>query len=271
MPRARRRTLSALGAQALLMAACVSAGTFDATAPAGFEVVWPVGADPSAVERGAPGVLLVVGCGGASIVEGRSHYRDVATELARLGYATMVVDYVRAHGRRRACGEHPSSEEVVRYLELSWERMAGFPRTDATRLFLMGWSRGGTAVLDFLGTSPYAAEVRGAVLWYPDCRRLLPPLSAPPTAPTLWLFAGDDNVAPPDPCTPLVERWGDAAQTHTFPGAHHGFDMPELDPGIDAREYILFGPERTLRYDSVAAATAWEAAERFLRSGSGGP
>jgi dienelactone hydrolase len=101
------------------------------------------------------------------------------------------------------------------------------------RVSLMGWSAGAVATL--WAVRPRAApqagpDFRSAVVFYPGCQRLRDAAWSA-RVPTLILIGTADEWTPASACQQMVAgAQGRSARTSivTYPGAHHGFDHPDL-------------------------------------------
>jgi dienelactone hydrolase len=98
-----------------------------------------------------------------------------------------------------------------------------------------------------------------AVVYYPDCRAREPWKTA---VPVLMLLGGDDDMTPAKSCQEAVKRVPTPAAVKivVYPGALHGFDVPELP----TRMRYGFG---SIGYQPQAAADARREIEQFLRAG----
>jgi dienelactone hydrolase len=147
------------------------------------------------------------------------------------GLATFVVD---SFGPRAVKGfaNQPSLFASVADVYAALHLLTTHPRIDATRIALMGFSRGGTVALTAslepvrrIG-APDNARFAAHVALYPGCNTRY--LAAETTkAPILMFLAGADDQAPPEPC----RRWGDWYRSKgepikvvEYPGARHLFD-----------------------------------------------
>ncbi|MBX9699121.1 MAG: dienelactone hydrolase family protein, partial [Acetobacteraceae bacterium] len=88
--------------------------------------------------------------------------------------------------------------------------------------------------------------IRGVVALYPGCRRMGQALPAwNPAVPVLLLLGALDDWTPArwfEALAAAVPRGAARVEVHTYPGAHHGFDMP----GVPLRELVgLAGPRNT--------------------------
>jgi dienelactone hydrolase len=180
-----------------------------------------------------PAVILMHGSGGIS--EEREH--AWAKRLNAIGVATFIVDSFTGRGIRPPmyAGQSQFISFVAHLLDayLALEILATHPQIDATRVALMGFSRGGetsvNAVFEPFRTGALGVpQVKFAayIPLYPYCnfRHSSKTLLA---APMLMLLGGADEETEPLPCQHLAEELkerGVPVRVIVYPGAHHGFD-----------------------------------------------
>ncbi len=160
---------------------------------------------------------------------------------AERGYIALLPDSFgprgKAHGFDRFTHDDPDradvNEKTVRPLDaegaLGWLRKQG--NVVPNRIFLQGWSNGGSTALNVLQrqgakTSGY----RAALAFYPGCgpKALLAPDLAT-SAPVILLLGSDDEEVSPARCQELAQRStaaGAKIDVVLYPGATHGFDDP---------------------------------------------
>jgi dienelactone hydrolase len=122
------------------------------------------------------------------------------------------------------------------------------------RIFLQGWSNGGSTALNVMIRQQSNDGFRAALVFYPGCgREALLANTVASTAPLLMFLAADDEEVSPSICRRVAERSVDAGTdiaVRLYPGATHDFD----DPG--ERRQAVPG-NQTARADAMArAATA---------------
>ena len=160
---------------------------------------------------------------------------------AERGYIALLPDSFgprgKAHGFERFTHDDPDRDDVnektVRPLDaegaLSWLRS----RRDviANRIFLQGWSNGGSTALNVMfRQGQRRLGYRAALVFYPGCgeQALLGPTLAT-TAPITMFLASDDEEVSPTICTHVAARSREAGtriDVVTYPGATHDFDEP---------------------------------------------
>ncbi len=142
----------------------------------------------------------------------------------------------KAHGFGRFSHDDPDradvNEKTVRPLDaegaLAWLRT----RNDvaANRIFLQGWSNGGSTTLNVMIRQGKNAGFRAALAFYPGCGRLaLLEDAVTTTAPVAMFLASDDEEVSPTICRHVAARSIDAGTTMAvtlYPGATHDFDDP---------------------------------------------
>jgi len=174
-----------------------------------------------------PAVVLTHSAGGVS------QDRDLAwaQRFVDAGMAAFVVD---SFGPRGVKGfrNQPSLFASVADVYAALHLLATHPRIDASRVALMGFSRGGiVALVSALEPvrrmgAPDGARFAAHIALYPVCntRYLAGEITR---APILMLLGAADDQAPPAPCRRYAE-WFRAKGAPTtvveYPGAHHLFD-----------------------------------------------
>jgi carboxymethylenebutenolidase len=148
----------------------------------------------------------------------------------------------KARGFGRFTHEDPErqsvSELTVRPLDAEGAFAFLLGRTDvvANRIFLQGWSNGGSTTLNVMIRQGARRGFRGALAFYPGCGREALLQDAVTTSAPLAMFLGsDDEEVSPANCQRVAQRSIDTG-TSTFvalyPGATHDFD----DPGEKRQE-----------------------------------
>ena len=174
-----------------------------------------------------PAVVLTHSAGGVS------QDRDLAwaQRFVDAGLAAFVVDSFGPRGVKGFSGQ-PSIFASVADVYAALALLATHPRIEASRIALMGFSRGGTVALVAalepvrrVG-APGGARFAAHVALYPVCntRYLARQVTA---APVLMLLGADDDQAPPAPCRRYADwlRAKGAQTTVTeYQGATHLFD-----------------------------------------------
>jgi dienelactone hydrolase len=157
------------------------------------------------------------------------------------GYVALLPDSFgprgKAHGFGRNTHDDPErdsvNEKTVRPLDAEGALNYLRERKDVltSRIFLQGWSNGGSTALNVMYRQGlHSAGYRAALIFYPGCgeRALLGPTLAT-SAPITMFLASDDEEVSPAICTHVADRSrqaGTQIDVMTYPGATHDFDDP---------------------------------------------
>lgn len=157
--------------------------------------------------------------------------------IASWGYVTLTVDSFGPRGLKN-CGDSASDHLAMdAYRALNFLVKASF--VDPDRVAVLGFSQGGRMALMSVErgaieqTSPN--KFAAAVAFYPPCRWFRGDV----TVPTLILIGERDDLTPAADCRDMVDgrdEMGMSRQRHegapvkliVYPGAYHGFDVPDL-------------------------------------------
>ena len=234
---------------------------------------------PASAAGARPAVIGLHGCDGLYLRDDLSaRERSMAELLRQRGYHVLLPDSFTPRGRRELCAM-PAEQLALRASErradihaaLDW--LAARRDVDRTRIVVLGWSHGGSALLAALnhriGVQPLQA--RAAVAFYPGCSPYARTQgSYLPVAPLLILIGANDDWTPPAPCVELG-KWTPKVKVNVFPDSHHGFDHPssrvrvrtDVTNGIKRGEGVTVGSNPRARKEAYAAM--FEFLERELR------
>jgi dienelactone hydrolase len=181
-----------------------------------------------------PAVILVHGSGGVS-----GYVDDWAQWLNAMGVATFVLDSFAGRGLvsvgndQGKLGRLAMIVDTYRALEL----LANHLRIDASRIAVMGFSRGGQAALyssmkrfqrmHLSGSTSFAAYI----VFYPDCRTVYRDDEGVANVPIRIFHGGADDYSPVDTCRVYVDRLrkaGKDVELKEYAGAQHAFDWSML-------------------------------------------
>ena len=182
-----------------------------------------------------PAVVLLHGSGGL----GPAHDRW-AQELLGLGVATFLVDSFSARGIVSTSADQAQLGRLAMIVDAyrALELLAQHARIDPARIALMGFSRGGQAVL-YAGVrrfqrmhGPKELEFAAYIPFYPPCNTTFS-LDGEVTDKAIRIHHGlADDYVPVAPCRTYVSRLKADGKTNVelieYPGAHHAFDNPGL-------------------------------------------
>ena len=160
---------------------------------------------------------------------------------AARGYIALLPDSFGPRGKARGFGrfthDDPDRDDVnektVRPLDaegaLAWLR--GQRDVVAGRIFLQGWSNGGSTALNVLQRQGTKQGFRGALAFYPGCGpKALLAQTLTTSAPITMLLGSNDEEVSPQRCQEFAQRSiaaGSKIDVTLYPGATHGFDDPD--------------------------------------------
>jgi dienelactone hydrolase len=207
-----------------------------------------------------PAVVVLHGCDGFS-----SASAAIADDLKSLGYVALTVDSLGPRDSTGECGRFFVGQEIDAYAALA--HLSQLPFVDPNRVAVLGNSMGGYSALLAVQRGAFEKrfdrKFRAAIAYYPSCHGF----SAIMTVPTMILIGDADDWTPAEACRKMVARSnGDGPRIDlvVYPGAYHGFDFPQLQPGISFLGHWL-------QYDERAAADAWEKVTAYLAINLGTP
>lgn len=184
---------------------------------------------PSGTDR-FPAVVLIHSCGGVG-----ANVDRWAQELNGMGVAAFLVDSFTGRGIVQTCSDQSQLGHLAMIFDAyrALELLSKHPRIDASRIAVMGFSKGGFAALyssmkrfqrmygpanvEFVAHLPFYARCE---THYVDDEQV----SDHP----IRIFHGEaDDYVPVAPCRAYVERLrktGKDVQITVYPGARHAFD-----------------------------------------------
>jgi len=242
-----------------------------------------------------PAVVALHGCGGmySEALARRDRltlrHQAMADLLVAEGYAVLFPDSFNPRGRREICSLKLSEQRITQdNRRLDVLAALGYLRTrsdvDHSRIALIGWSHGGSAVLasinrrhpvvaQFLAAeTPADRFFRTAIAFYPGCIESMRTRFgyAPATAVSIFIGESDDWTSP-KPCVALGERMAvikAPLQVRTYPDAHHGFDAPNMSRPIhlDVPNGVHPGQGVTIAPNAAAREDAYGRMKQQLRA-----
>jgi len=209
-----------------------------------------------------PAVVGLHGCAGMH----ETTKQKLADELVAWGFVILLVDSFATRGIEQACTGGSFFARAGRRPPDAYGGLAFLARqafVDPQRLATVGFSQGGWAALSVAETNSFEPFVlpgnlrfRAAIAFNPPCRLA----AARPEIPALILIVALDEWTPAADCSNKVAAWGNdgpSIELVVYPGAHHGFYYPHLQPGR-----TLFG--RWVAYNGEAADNASHRLHQFL-------
>jgi dienelactone hydrolase len=209
-----------------------------------------------------PAVIALHGCAGMH----DTTKQKLADDLVAWGYVVLLVDSYATRGIDHACTWMRAYGTFLRRRPDAYGALvflAGQTFVDPHRVAVVGFSAGGRVTLS--ATEPHWFELfsppsdlrfRAAVAFNPPCRQAM----ARPEVPTLILIGALDDWTPAADCSNKIASWGNdgpPVELVVYPGAHHGFYYPHLQPGM-----TLF--DHWVQYNGEAAENASHRLHRFL-------
>ncbi|MBF0530268.1 MAG: dienelactone hydrolase family protein, partial [Deltaproteobacteria bacterium] len=197
-----------------------------------------------------PAVIIMHSCAGINRLE-----RDGAERLTGWGYATLMVDSFGPRGFKEVCDK----VDAVTLKQRAGDAVAAaeylkrqtFIRPDS--LGIIGYSHGGSTVLQVVQSEEAARLFRAAVSYYPRCFSHLDRVAAP-----LLILIGDkDDWTPSSLCQDLVAKLiqPELVTLKVYPGAYHVFDVQRK-----AIDYL----HHHLEYNQAAAEDAIPRTREFF-------
>lgn len=183
-----------------------------------------------------------------------------ATDLAKLGYIALAIDYYGGGRRARTeqeafawMGELNANRPLLaRRMQRALQEAKGLPMADPNRVAVMGYCFGGKAVLDLARSG---ADFQAAISFHGVYDP--PGMEQVPIKPSVLVLHGwDDPLAKPDDLTTLAEELSltcEDWQIVSFGRTGHAFTNP------NARS-----PEAGMAYSENADRRSWQYLMAFL-------
>lgn len=232
------------------------------------------------------GVLIALhGCGGLLSTNTKngdklsSRHAGMAQFANGLDWIAIFPDSFTSRGRREICTQKFSERTIKQgdrkndaLATARWVKAQDWlggvqtqNKTSPLKSVLLGWSNGGTTVLQTIETPKAGSSLPSgdrlehlidqAIAFYPGCSRQLA-RDYQTRVPLTLFIGGKDDWTPPQPCIALGERIG--AQLYVYPEAYHGFDSPtgkvrlrrDVPNGVNPGEGVHVGPHPPSREDA---------------------
>lgn len=226
---------------------------------------------PEAPPKGS--VVALHGCGGLYATRGErrgqlnARHQAMADMLLAQGYTVVFPDSLTPRGVTELCTQKIGTRSIDQSARrsdtlatLSW--VAAQTWGQPTKMGLLGWSHGGSAVLSATdGQHPQVALQTAksaiAIAFYPGCSAARDAHYQPNTR--LFMFLGEkDDWTPPGPCIKLGHEVG--AEVNVYPDSYHDFDNPvgtvklrrDVPNGVAPGQGVHAGPNRQAREQAYA-------------------
>ena len=218
-----------------------------------FNTQHPIGNGPF------PSIVIVAGCSGFHNARFSESYERDEERLLKLGYAVTRADFLRPHGIDNSCAGELADAEIAEYITSTVEHVAGIKNVDPNRVYLFGYSLGGTGILTALSHSEIASKIVAVLNYFPRCTGVN---TWTARIPMLLMLAELDNIVPPQICKDLVHRVDqpEFIKVDEYPDAHHCFIAKDT-PIVTERRTAP-----TCAYNPQALASSWMDIVDFLES-----
>jgi dienelactone hydrolase len=201
-----------------------------------------------------PAVVLLHSCLGLP-----ANRQSIETEVTGWGYVALFVDDFSGRGLKETCAVDFPDGASDAYGALAF--LAGLADVNSSRIAVVGFSQGADTALAIAASGrssafavPGGPAFRAAAAFYPPCANQA---DAEFQLPTLIVVGAQDSVTPAADCRQLAKRQPGVVELVVYPGADHGFDLPEFGGG---RRVLGMW----LKYDRETAAQSWLELKRFL-------
>lgn len=213
-----------------------------------------------------PAMIMVTGCSGFHNERFSASYDRDGNRFVELGYVVTRVDFVRAHGLDNSCvgDQNPTGkvvpyDDVAEYILATIDHMAARSEVDSDRIYLIGWSMGGSGIMTALNKFGLSREpnIAAVLTYFPACEGLSPWNAQ---VPMLLMLAELDNLAPPQFCKNVVRDviQAEFVEIVEYPNAHHCFIAEDTPVVTEARA------EPTCAYNPKALRASWQDILDFL-------
>jgi dienelactone hydrolase len=228
---------------------------------------------PSVPAKGV--VIALHGCGGllssakSKASELSARHAGMAKLITEAGWIAVFPDSFSPRGRREICTQKFSDRTINsghRTLDAlntaKWVHDQNWTNEQSAqplKTVLLGWSHGGSAVLQSIEATQRADRAHGlidqAVAFYPGCSEQLK-RDYRTNIPLTMFLAGKDDWTAPQPCVALGKKIG--ATVWVYDQAYHGFDSPigrvqfrpEIPNGVTPGRGVHSGPDPESREDA---------------------
>jgi dienelactone hydrolase len=232
------------------------------------ELLRPAGPGPF------PAVVALHGCGGlggkTSVLNAR--HRDWGERLQRQGFVVLFPDSFGSRGVGSQCRSDErvarATRERVEDAVAAKDYLRSRPDVKPSAITLLGWSNGGSTVLNALKAGSASGFAR-AVAMYPGCTRVAADAGWHTRTPLMVLIGEADDWTPAAPCQALAARAqaaGEPVSIKVYTGAYHDFDHPNSKVHLNTGLAYTAGGDGAAHSgtDPAARADAIERVDAFL-------
>ena len=235
---------------------------------------------PDAKAATGAAAILLHGCGGLGANRALNARHKAAKDwFIERGIAVVFPESFTSRRFEEICTIKMASR-TIRQIDRVQDVMAAHawvktqPGIDAKKIVLLGWSHGGSTVLNTLThRSPLGEFSDGvkfieAIAFYPGCSTFAKDAAPAKISSPLTVLMGDaDDWTPAAPCSAFVARLKNNDQPASltlYPGAYHDFDNPagklrvrtEVPNGVNKEKGVTVAPDPKAREDAMARIDA---------------
>lgn len=231
---------------------------------------------PDAKSATGAAAILLHGCGGLG-ANGNLNARHQAAKdwFIERGIAVVFPESFTSRRFEEVCTIKMQSRTIrqidrVQDVTATHAWLKTQPGIDAKKIVLLGWSHGGSTVLNTLThrtpLGEFSDDVKfiEAIAFYPGCSPFAKDSASAKISSPLTVLMGDaDDWTPAAPCSAFVSRLKNNEQPATitlYPGAYHDFDNPagkfrvrtEVPNGVNGGKGVTVAPDPKAREDAMA-------------------
>jgi len=227
-----------------------------------------------------PLVIALHGCGGLYATSGsnvgklNARHDGMAQLITANGYSILFPDSFTSRGENSLCTQKLSTRKIKQSHRsddvdgvLIW--LDSQPWADKSKIALLGWSHGGSAVLRSTDANRDNVAIRKtqpsiAIAFYPGCADALQN-NYRPQSPLLMLLGELDDWTPPGPCIELAKNV--SANYYVYPDSYHDFDNPVgfVKLRTDVPNGVNPGKGVTVGRNPITGPLSWEKVIATLR------
>ncbi len=235
---------------------------------------------PDAKTATGAAAILLHGCGGLGARGGLNARHKAAKDwFIERGIAVVFPESFTSRRFEEVCTIKLASRTIgqidrVQDVMAAHAWLKTQPGIDAKKIVLLGWSHGGSTVLNTLTHrapfGEFSDDVKfiEAIAFYPGCSPFAKDSAPSRISSPLTVLMGDaDDWTPAAPCVTFVSRLKNNDQPATitlYPGAYHDFDNPagkkrvisEVPNGVNKEKGVTVAPDPKAREDAMARIDA---------------
>ena len=235
---------------------------------------------PDATTATGAAAILLHGCGGLGANRQlNARHQSAKDWFIERGISVLFPESFTSRRFEEVCTiklQSRTIQQIDRVLDVmaahAWLKTQ--PGIDPKKIVLLGWSHGGSTVLNTLThrapLGEFSDDVKfvEAIAFYPGCSPFAKDSAPTKISSPLTVLMGDaDDWTPAAPCSAFVARLKNNDQPATitlYPGAYHDFDNPagklrvrtEVPNGVNGSKGVTVAPDPKAREDAMAKIDA---------------